>query len=198
MHARPYLKKQALRVGATRLLSAAVLVLVFFCSEILLSADIPIASEAQVKAAFLFNFAKYVDWPASAFPDAKAPITIAVMGTDRFGEDLKHDVEGKTINGRSFVIKHIDSSSEMSHCHILFISASEAARTDEILGKASVLPILTVGENEMFARNGGIINFVLKNGNVRFAIDLAAARKAGLSISSRLLMVADTVKGNTK
>ena len=170
--------------------------LVLFCAETLIAADTPAASEAQLKAVFLFNFAKYVDWPAAAFTNDAAPISIGVMGTDPFGDSLRL-VEGKTIRGLRFAIKHLDSDSDLSGCHILFISDSEASRMREILNKAGALPILTVGEDEAFARNGGIINFVLKNGNVRLEIDLAAARKAGLTISSRLLAVADVVKGKT-
>lgn len=150
----------------------------------------------QVEAVFLFNFAKYVDWPAAAFPNAAAPIIIGVVGTDLFGDNLQHNVEGKTINGRALVIKHLGADSDVSGCQILFISHSEASRTADILAKASALPILTVGEDEPFARNGGIINFVLKTGRVRLEIDLAAARQAGLRISSKLLAVADVVKGN--
>jgi hypothetical protein len=155
----------------------------------------PSLSKYQLEAVFLFNFAKYVDWPATAFPNATAPITIGVMGADPFGENLQHMVEGKLINGRPFVIKHLASDSELSGCQILFISHSEAASTGGTLSKTSGLPILTVGEDPVFAQNGGIINFVLKNGNVRLQIDLSAARKAGLIISSRLLAVADVVKG---
>jgi hypothetical protein len=151
----------------------------------------------QVEALFLLNFAKYVDWPVGAFTNAAAPITIDVLGTDPFGDDLQHTVEGKTLNGRPFVIKHLDSISGLSGCQILFISDSEASRMVDILGRVGTLPILTVGEDELFARNGGVIHFLLKNGNVRLEIDLAAAKKAGLTISSRLLAVADVVKGKT-
>jgi len=148
----------------------------------------------QVEAVFVLNFAKYVAWPAAAFTNATAPITIGVLGTDPFGDNLPHAVEGKTIDGRRFVIKHLAPSSELIGCQILFISDSEASRMGEILDRAGTLPILTVGEGELFARNGGIISFLLKNGNVRLEIDLTAAEKAGITISSRLLAVADVVK----
>jgi hypothetical protein len=168
----------------------------------LLAANSALAQESsplqyQVEAVFLFNFAKYVDWPAAAFTNAAAPITIGVLGTDPFGDSLQHVVEGKTINGRSFVIKHLATDAGLSGCQILFISDSEAARMGEILDKAAALPILTVGEDEAFAEDGGIINFVIKDGKVRLEIDLTKARKNGLTISSRLLAVADVVKGNT-
>jgi hypothetical protein len=151
----------------------------------------------QVEAVFLFNFAKYVDWPAAAFPNATAPITIGVVGTDPFDDNLQNVIQGKTINGRPFVIKHLASDSELGGCQILFISDSEASRMGEILDRAGALPILTVGEDEEFAQNNGIVNFVLKDGKVRLEIDLTAAKKNGLTISSRLLAVADVVKNNT-
>jgi hypothetical protein len=160
-------------------------------------ADEPSLSQYQVEAVFLFNFAKYVDWPAAAFTNATAPITIGVLGTDPFGGSLQHMVEGKSIAGRSFVIKHLATDGDLSGCQILFISDSEAARMSEILDKTRTLPILTVGEDEAFAEDGGIINFVVKDGKVRLEIDLTEARKNGLTISSRLLAVADVVKGKT-
>jgi hypothetical protein len=166
-----------------------------FCIATTALAQAPAASEAQVKAAFLFNFTKYVDWPAATFSDAASPITIGVMGADVVGDILQHNLSGKPINGRPVVIKHLASDLEMSGCQIVFISHVEAPRMTAILDKASAFPILSVGEDQEFIRDGGVINFVLRNGNVRLEINLIAARKAGLTISSRLLAVADTVKG---
>lgn len=157
----------------------------------------PTLTKHQVEAVFLLNFAKYADWPEAAFTNASAPIVIGVLGTDPFGDDLRRRVEGKTINGRSLIIKYLTAGAEISGCHILFVSDSEAARAEEILGRAGTLPILTVGEGEPFAQNGGIISFVLKNGKVRLEIDLVAARKAQVTLSSKLLAVADVVKGKT-
>lgn len=159
--------------------------------------DEPLLTQYQVEAIFLINFAKYVDWPATAFPNPTAPITIGVVGTDPFGDNLPHIIEGKTFNGRSFVIKDLASDSDLGGCQILFISDSEASRMGEVLDRAGALPILTVGEDEEFAQDNGIINFVLKDGKVRLEIDLTAAKKNGLTISSRLLSVADVVKNNT-
>lgn len=157
----------------------------------------PPATEYQVKALFLFNFAKYVEWPAAVFTNDAAPITIGVLGTDPFGDNLQHAVAGKTINGRTFIIKHLAADADPGGCQILFISDSEAARLGEILDKAGALPILTVSEGEVSAAKNGIIKFLLKEGKVRLEIDLTAARKARLTISSRLLAVADVVKGKT-
>jgi hypothetical protein len=149
----------------------------------------------QVKALFLLNFIKYVDWPPNAFAGSNTNVTIGLYGESKLGEALRTAVAGKAVGGRTIVIRQIDGTDDFSPCHVLFISDSESSRMRGILDKASPLPILTVGEDEAFAQNGGIINFVLKNGNVRLEIDLAAARKAGLTIHSRLLAVADMVKG---
>jgi hypothetical protein len=155
------------------------------------------SKEYQVKAVFLLNFAKYVDWPATAFTNSAEPITIGVLGTDPFGDNLQHDVADKMVNGRPFAIKHLAADSDLNGCQILFVSDSESSRMGEILSKAGALPILTIGEDEEFSQNGGIINFVLKDGKVRLEIDLTTANKTGLKISSRLLAVADVVKGRT-
>jgi len=155
----------------------------------------PAFTEYQVKALFLFNFAKYVDWPAEAFLSKNAPIVIGVLGKDNFKEDLQRAVESKSITGRTIIIKYVTADAELSGCHILFISASEKSRLEEILVKTGTLPILTVGEQEQFLEKNGIINFRLKKENIRLEINLAAARKANVQISSKLLAVADVVMG---
>jgi len=152
-------------------------------------------SEYQVKALFLLNFTKYVDWPPTAFVGSNTPVIIGLYGETKLGGALKNVVAGKSVGSRTIVIRQFESTDDVSQCHILFISDSEASRTRGILDKTSALPILTVGEDPVFAQSGGIINFMLKNGNVRLEVNLAAAKKAGLTISTRLLAVADTVKG---
>lgn len=150
--------------------------------------------EYQVKALFLYNFAKYIEWPPAAFFGTNSPITIGIIGEDNFGAALPSAVNAKTVGGRSFAIKHLSANDNLQGCQILFISGSESANTATILGKVGAQPILTVGEDGTFLEEGGIINFVLKNGNVRLEINLASSDKAGLKISSRLLAVADIVK----
>ena len=151
-------------------------------------------SEYQVKALFLCNFVKYVTWPAEAMPGATSPIVIGILGQDNFDDSLTHAVEGKNINGREIVIKHFSAGDDLSGCAILFVSSSENSRLGQILSKASTLPILTVGESDSFLQSGGIINFMLKEGKIHLAINLASAQKAKLQISSKLLSVADVVK----
>jgi hypothetical protein len=151
-------------------------------------------TEYHVKALFLYNFAKYVQWPDGVFPNSNAPITIGIVGDDNFGKDLPNAVEGKTVNGRGFVIKHLSATDDPAGCQILFISRSESSHVGQILANLAAQPVLTVGEDKAFSQNGGTINFVLMDGNVRLEINMDSADKAGLKISSRLLAVADTVK----
>jgi hypothetical protein len=167
---------------------------VCFCVRLAGEADGSL-QEYQVKALFLLNFTKYVNWPPTAFAGTTSPIIIGICGESKLSEALKNVVTGKTIGDRTIAIRQIEGAGDFSHCHILFIGDSAASRMHEILEKTGAVPILTVGEDDAFGRNGGIINFVLKNGNVRLEINLAAARNAGLTISSRLLAVADVVKG---
>jgi hypothetical protein len=155
----------------------------------------PVLPEYKVKALFLAKFAKYVEWPAQAFPTTNAPITIGVIGSDRLGADLEHVVQNKVVNGRGFIIKHIAADGDCSGCRIVFVGHSEAARAGTILDRTGTLPILTVGEDAAFKRQGGIITFVIKDEKVRLEINLARANKRGLKLSSKLLAVADEVTG---
>ena len=152
-------------------------------------------TEYQVKALFLMNFIKYVEWPPAAFAGTNAPIIIGLYGEDKFGDALTNAVEGKTISGRQIIIQPIEKGSDTGKCQVLFISDSEKNHLGEILDKIKLLPVLTVGETDQFMERGGMINFVKKEGKVRLEINLAAARQAKLEISSKLLGVADVVKG---
>ena len=147
-------------------------------------------SEYQVKAAFLFNFAKFVEWPPEAFATDTSPIVIGVLGENPFGGDLEATIRSKQINNRSLVIKEFRSPTEATNCHILFISASEKTRLPEILSGLSKTNVLTVSETEGFTASGGMVNFVRENNKIRFQINDAAARSANLRVSSKLLSLA--------
>ena len=155
-------------------------------------------TEYQVKSLFLLNFTKYVDWPAGAFADTNAPVTIGVYGENRFGDDLRKAVAGKTAGGRGIALRQIEKTEDLGKCHILFISSSEKKRMAEILSQVKSLPVLTVGETDQFIDQGGIINFTMKENKVRLEINLQSAREANLQVSSKLLSVADSVKGRSK
>lgn len=151
------------------------------------------ASEYQIKAAFLFNFAKFVEWPSNAFRDASAPLQICVFGQDPFGQELRDITNEKTVNGRKLEINHVVNPEEARSCQILFIPSSEKARLKQILQGLQGSEALTVSETKGFAEQGGMINFVLENNRVLFEVNSKAAEQAGLKISSKLLVVAKFV-----
>lgn len=151
-------------------------------------------SEYEIKAAFLIKFIKFVDWPESTFADAQDPIVIGVVGKDPFGRHLQDLVEGKTIKSRPVRIRHFRDYLSISECQVLFVSRSEKESMNLVLQRIADRHVLTIGDSKNFARKGGIINMYNRNRKVRFQINLSAAEKAGLKISSRLLRLADIIK----
>jgi hypothetical protein len=147
-------------------------------------------SEYEVKAAFLFNFSKFVEWPEGSFASAADRISICVLGQDPFGALLEHAVRDKRVNGREIAIQKTASVSRVAGCHILFIASSEQDRLDEILGRLADRPVLTVSDAESAAERGSIIGLTLDDKRVRFEVHLNAARRARLKLSSQLLKVA--------
>jgi hypothetical protein len=150
--------------------------------------------EYQLKAAFLYNFAKFVEWPALTFKTDKDPMRICVLGQDPFGGALGEAVGGKTVLGRSFAVADISDATQAVDCQTLFISSSEGKRLPSIFGALRTTGILTVGESEGFATQGGIVNFRLEGGRVRLEINVEAAERAKLRISSKVLNLAQIVK----
>ena len=158
--------------------------------------DPPDSSEYLIKAGFIYNFAKFVEWPSTAFSQPDSPIMIGVLGTDPFGSVLDRLVEDKKIGQRGFVVKRYKwgkDLKDLKECKILFVSASEKAHIDEIVQAVKGLPILMVGETPGFAERGGIIRFTLEDNRVRFEINVDAAHQADLNISSRLLTLAKII-----
>ena len=141
------------------------------------------ALEYRVKAAFLYNFAKFVEWPAQD----TGPIVLGVLGQDPFGAVLDRTVEHKTINGRPVLIRRFANMPHGKECHIVFVGTSEKARFADILPKLASFGILTVGERRGFLQAGGIVDFVVEDNNVHFEINPEAVRHAGIHISSNLL-----------
>jgi len=150
--------------------------------------------EYQVKAAFLYNFAKFVEWPVQTFKTDKDPVRICVLGQDPFGSALQDAVAGKSVLGRRFVLSDISSADQVNDCQILFISSSERKRMRSILAELQTMGILTVGECDGFAAEGGIVNFKLSDGRVRLEINVEAAGQAKLRINSSVLSLAQIVK----
>jgi hypothetical protein len=153
------------------------------------------AGEYQVKAAFLYNFAKFVEWPPGSFVGGAAPLRICVFGQDPFGEELHNIANNKVINGRKLVVDQVADLAAARSCHILFITSSKKAEMKQIVESLRGADVLTVGDTKGFARMGGMINFVLEDNRVRFEVNQTAAEQTGLRISSKLLSVAVLVIG---
>jgi hypothetical protein len=150
--------------------------------------------EYGVKAAFLYNFAKFVDWPAGAFPDARSPFNLCVLGDDPFGPLLDRTVADDSIDGRPIAVRRGARLAELRGCHVLFVSRSERERRREVLAALHNAAVLTVGDADGFLADGGMIDFVLESNRVRFEVNLAAVEKSPLKMSSKLLRLARVVR----
>jgi hypothetical protein len=151
-------------------------------------------NEYQVKAFFLYNFARYVEWPTETFKAANDPIVICILGQNPFGGALEQAVAGKVLGARPFAIRQISDIQPGSNCHILFVNSSEKKRFRSMAGRLKGSAVLSVGETPGFTADGGVINFKLEDGKVRFEIDVEAAGREHLRISSKLLSLAQIAK----
>ena len=151
--------------------------------------------ENSIKAAYIYNFAKLVEWPETTFDSPDSPIQLAILGDDSFIETLM-TIDNKIASGRAISIKNYGAVSEINQCHILYIGKSEKNNLNTILKKLQNKPCLTVSNIDGFASRGGMINFILVNNKVRFEINLQTTRNSDLKVSSRLLKLA-TIVGET-
>ena len=151
------------------------------------------ATEQDLKAAFLYHFAQFVEWPSDAFADDNAPIVVGVLGDDSFRKIVIQTVENKVVQGRRFEVRKWKRNETAQRCQILFIGASENGALAETLQNMNTSGVLTIGETEGFAKRGGMINFVLFENKLRFEINHKSAESAGLKISSKLLKLARAV-----
>jgi hypothetical protein len=149
----------------------------------------PGALEYQVKAAYLLNFTRYVDWPPSVFADTDAPLTLCVVGRDPFGEVLERTIAGRHTAGRPLRILRPDRPAG-DVCHVTFFGETTPPTREAWIAALEHEPTLTVGDGGDFARSGGMIGFVIRGETVRFEINVEAVRSAGLQISSRVLTLA--------
>lgn len=152
--------------------------------------------EYQLKAAFLFNFAKFVAWPPDAFLSDKTPITLCVFRNDPFGGTLDEVIRGKTINNRELLARRVNGLSDLKACHLVFVSQKEEKQLPEILNSLKGASALVVGESEDFAESGGAVQFFLENNKLRFAVNVDAIQRARLQASSKLLALAKIVHDN--
>lgn len=151
-------------------------------------------TEYEIKAAYLYNFSKFVQWPVQATPAQSDAFAICVIGADPFGPVLTAIVENETVAGKRVVARQIPASEDAVKCRILFISSSEEKRVQQVLSSLAGASVLTVSDLPKFARRGGMVQFVLEGNRVRFEVNSAAAERAGLTLSSELLKVAVNVR----
>jgi hypothetical protein len=155
------------------------------------------AGEYQVKAAFLYNFAKFVDWPPDAFPQPSAPLHLCVFGEDPFGGELERIVHEKIVAGHPLRVLQPKRIAQARGCHILFVSSWDPKEVHSLLEALKGSSTLTVGETREFTRLGGMITFLLASGRVRFEINPDAAHEARLKISAKLLSLARIAHSNS-
>ena len=167
-------------------------ILVLFGPELSRAQDSS-ASEYQLKAAFLFSFAKFIDWPSSAFASPQSPFSICILGTDPFGSTIDDTLRGKAVGEHPVVIERAKEPGDVRHCQIVFVSSSEKLRLPDVLTSLQGANVLIVGEADRFADSGGTIQLMIEQKHVRFAINTDAAETSGLRISSKLLALAKIV-----
>lgn len=152
-------------------------------------------TEYEVKAAYLYSFGRFVKWPRTVAP---SEFSICVYGSDPFGEALESTVAGESIDHKNISVKRISSAEQASNCQILFVSSSAEFTAGNLLAALKGVPVLTVSDMPGFLNHGGMIQFVMQGDRVRFQVNLAAAEKAGLNLSSELLKVAVEVKRDSE
>lgn len=160
-----------------------------------LRGELPVSNEYDVKAAFLFHFAQFVEWPADAFREPNGPLNYCTIGEDPFHGVLDETLKGKSVSNRLLRVRHLGVREPVADCQIIFLGAADKKLLGEVLNSVSGQPALCVGETDHFARDGGMIGFFLENNKVRFDINLQAVERARLKIDSRLLFLAKNVVG---
>lgn len=162
----------------------------------ILAGQPPKPSEYQVKAAYIYNFGKFVRWQASAVANQGDSFTICVLGDDPFGSVLQSTLAGESIGGIPVTIMRVPRPQDATGCRILFLNAAEDIHLRNILAALGKASVLTVSDMPDFSKRGGMIQFVMEGDRVRFEINRASAENARLILDSELLKVATSVRGN--
>jgi len=155
----------------------------------------PAATEYEVKAVYLFNFARFVAWPAAAFTSPSAPFAVCVLGHDPFGPVLARPLANETVDGRPLEARRVATPADATNCQLLFLDARDVGIRPALLRTLDGRPVLTVSDDEAFAENGGMVGLPVVSGTVRVTVNQAALRRAGLTMSSQLLRIARIVPG---
>ena len=178
-----------------RVLTAALAAVALACAHA--GAALAQFQEYQVKAAYLYKFAPFIDWPANAFPTPSSPLVVCVVGDDPFGRMLDRAVAGQKMGPRPLEVRRLGRADKAAGCHILYLGGSKAQTIGDGLASVRGEPVLTVTDEARGAEERGVIHFVVRGRNIRFLIDEEAARRNGLNISSKLLSLAVSVKARS-
>ncbi len=152
------------------------------------------ADEYEIKAAMLLNLTRFVEWPGPKLGDHSAPFVIGIVGHDPFGRDLDKLLGGKTVSGHPIVIQRLSSTQHLESCHLLFVSRGERKKLEEATPALAKASVLTVGDGDKFAASGSVVGLVVRDNRVQIEVNLTAAQRHGLVISSRLLRLVTVVK----
>lgn len=159
-------------------------------------AEPPRYDENQVKAAYLLNFTRFVEWPTNCFAEAETPLIIGILGDDPFRDALDKTIKGEKVGGHPLVVRSSRKMDELKSCHVIFVDKTQKPQMQQILATFRDCPVLTVGEIDGFAQRGGIINMVRQDKRLGFEINDGAARRQGIKISSQLAELGTHVKGD--
>jgi len=170
----------------------SIAILVSAATPLSARAEEPLLHEYRIKAAFLYNFAKFIQWPKSAFIDPERTVFICILGKGPIMGALQ-SLSAKTVQGRRIVISHSKNLRSVKGCHILFVTKSEKSRIKHTISKFKGSPVLTVSDMDDFVKAGGMIGMVRVENKIRFQINLVSAQDSGLKISSQLLKLAQDV-----
>lgn len=154
-----------------------------------------VTSATDLKAVFLFQFSQFVTWPEAAFPTRDAPFVVGILGRDPFGTALDTIVSGESAAGHPIIVRRLRTAAEARDCHILFVAPD--SERDFAAANLRKQPVLTIGETEAFARVDGMIRFALVQNRVRLRLNMAPVRAAGLTLSSKLLRIAEKTENAT-
>jgi uncharacterized protein DUF4154 len=154
----------------------------------------PPSFEHEVEASFVYTVAKFVDWPAGTFNAPGDPLVFAILGDDPIEEPLQRTVAGKSVGGHPVQVIRVKGEGDLLPCHVLFVGRSESARVDEVIARLGNSSVLTVGEFDRFAQRGGVLRLLLDQNMVRFEVNVDAAARAHLQISSKILKLGTIVR----
>lgn len=183
--------------GILRGLELLLLAVILWHGQPATAAEPWVTKEYQVKAAFLYNFTKFVEWPEEKFAATNSPLVIGVLGKNPFGTALAETVRDRKVNGHGIEVRQIDTVAEIKGLHVLFVSAGETQRFEGLAAALKEGSVLGVGESEAFLKECGALRFALEDDKVRFDIDMNCAERAKLKISAQLQKLARTVKRKT-